>query len=504
MNNIKIEYVESCFTRCCLFTRKQLEYYGLSNNGETLTLTMGSLSTNVKKIITNNNVESNKLYLSKDLKQELYIPEDTIFQIRKTGEEHLEIGPLIGVFVSSKKIKALKKQNRDSVYEKLSAASKRLNGTCCFFSIEDIDFNKDLINALFWNKSEWVSSVMPLPTVIYDRCFGKCSRECSIKLRKMLGANYHVINAVPKLGKWETIEALSKNPRLVNLIPKTIIYNSNEDIENALLKSSRIYLKPNSLYKGKGIFRVSRGLDNDYIVEHRNRNENQAFSLANLDYINELLIKFKKEGEGYLIQEEIKKACFRNQPFDLRLLYQKNWKGIWQLSGIAVRVGAKDSVITSPRSGGSVENISNVLKEVFNEDVRAKDGLYENIITIGREVVMEIDKQFGDCVELGLDMSIDVNGKIWIIEVNGKPLKVSLKWLNNSDIIDRCYNRPIEYAVHLTGFESADIEASRLINVLGMIVDENVFEYLKIYEHHLIILKKLFKITLSIIKMLRI
>jgi len=496
MNNIKIEYVESSFSRCCLLTRKQIQCYGLNNNGEHLTLTIGSLNINVKKITISNREEANKLYLSKDLKEEFNIPEDIVFQLRKTDEDHLEIGPFIGIFISSKKIAALEKQNRDSVYERFTAASKRLSGLCCFFSIEDIDYDRNLIKALFWNKSKWVSSVMPLPVVIYDRCFGKGSREGCTKLRKMLGPNYQVINAMPKLTKWETINTLSINPRLVNLIPKTTVYHSCIDIENALGNFSRVYLKPNSLYNGKGIFRIRRGLNNDYIVEHRNKNENQVFSITNLNDINELLNKYKKEGEGYLIQQEIEKAAFRNQPFDLSLLYQKNCQGIWQPSGIAARVGAMDSVITNPRRGGSVEKISTVLKEVFNEAVSKKNGLYENIISIGKETAMEIDRQFGDCVELGLDMCIDVNGKIWIIEVNGKPLKSSLIWLNNSDITDRCYNRPIEYAVHLTGFESEDIQWSRLKTILAC----GHF----IYYYHSIILKKLFKATLFIIKRLRI
>jgi hypothetical protein len=148
-----------------------------------------------------------------------------------------------------------------------------------------------------------------------------------------------------------------------------------------------------------------------------------------------------------------------NYPFDFRLLYQKDWQGIWQPSGIAVRMGAPGSIITSPRSGGAVIHFSALLKDVFQEEITDKNGLYEQVVTIGREVANTIDIEFGDCVELGLDMTIDINKKVWIIEVNGKPLKVSLKWLNDRALMTRCYSRPIEYAVFLTGFKSADTEA---------------------------------------------
>lgn len=121
-------------------------------------------------------------------------------------------------------------------------------------------------------------------------------------------------------------------------------------------------------------------------------------------------------------------------------------------------MGAQDSIITSPRSGGAVADLPTVLKEEFEEDDYTKDGLYEKVIEVGREVAKTIEAEFGDCVELGLDMTIDIDGRVWIIEVNGKPLKVSLKWLNDPNLMTRCYCRPVEYAVFLTGFTSASIE----------------------------------------------
>jgi hypothetical protein len=51
-------------------------------------------------------------------------------------------------------------------------------------------------------------------------------------------------------------------------------------------------------------------------------------------------------------------------------------------------------------------------------------------------------------------MAIDNNKKLWLIEVNGKPLKVSLKRLGKPEVMAICNRRPIEYAVKLAGFVS--------------------------------------------------
>jgi hypothetical protein len=458
MDFIKIIYKKFDYNSCYL-TDAQNELYCNGNKDEHINIKFGSLNMDLKKVIeVRDEIDSNALYLSEDLKCQIYIPDDILLQVRKTQDGYIEIGPLVGTFINSKKVAALSEGKTDNVYEQIILAINKLKGICCFFSIGDIDWEKKLVKGLIKDGRQWAAHILPLPTVIYDRCFGNYGRNHGTEFRKTLGEEYHVINSIPKLAKWETICALKKNPKLLNSIPKTIVYNSFKDIESALISGNSVYLKPDSLYKGKGVYRISKESNGSYKLEHRLDDANEVKFLPNLNNIDDIIGHYAVLGGGYLIQEEIKKANYKGYPFDFRLLFQKDWQGIWQPSGIAVRIGAKGSIITSPRSGGAVVEFSKVLMESFSEDITAEKGLYENVITVGREVVTTLEQQFGDCVELGLDMSIDINRKIWIIEVNGKPLKVSLKWLNNPALMARCYSRPIEYSVFLTGFKSADTE----------------------------------------------
>lgn len=458
MDFIKIIYRKFDHNCCCLTTTQNKLYCG-NDRDNSIKIKFGSLNTNLKKIIMyTNESNSNILYLSEDLKSLINIPDNSLLQIRKLQQNYIEIGPLVGVFISSKKAAALSEDKTDSVYDQMSSAINKLKGICCFFSVGDIDWERKFVKGFVKEDSKWTAHILPLPTVIYDRCFGSYGRNHGIEFRKRLGSQYHVINSMPKLAKWETIRALRKNPRLLESIPQTSIYNSYKDLENALMTCDNVYLKPDALYKGKGVYRVSKESNGRFKIENRTTTENVVKFLDDLSGIDEIISHYSVIGGGYLIQEEIKKACYGEYPFDFRLLYQKNWQGSWQPSGIAIRVGALGSIITSPRSGGSVVEFSRVLKDTFGEGTDTKNGLYENVLSIGKEIVTTLEKEFGDCVELGLDMTIDINKKIWVIEVNGKPLKVSLKRLNDNALIARCYSRPIEYAVFLTGFKSADTE----------------------------------------------
>jgi hypothetical protein len=456
-DKIKITYVDSEDKETCYMTREQWKYFGLSNTDEYIILTMGSASVHLKKAIVNSNkMSSSRLYLSKDIESQLYITQGTVLQIKSIDGGHLEIGPYIGIFVNQTKIELLKDGAEITEYTQFDTACKRLYGLCCFFSIENIDWDKCLIQGLVYIEGEWVLRTCLLPKIIYDRNVENNCRIESLELRKRLYDRCRVLNSIPKLAKWETINAIRQNENLTSLIPQTIQCNSAKDVESVLKEYSSAYLKPDALSKGKGIYKITKKTNNQYKVEYRTSEENHVLTLKEIENLEQLLNRYSETGGGYIIQKEINKALFRGNPFDLRLLFQKDHSGAWKISGIAARIAAKGSIITSPRSGGIVEDFSVVLKETFREDSSIKGGIYDKLLYFGREICTSIEKVFGDCVELGLDMAVDINRKIWVIEVNGKPLKVSLKRLNNPEVMARCNRRPIEYAVKLTGFASWD------------------------------------------------
>jgi hypothetical protein len=457
VDKIRINYVDLQDIETCYLTIEQLKKYNLNNAAEYLILTIGTVSIRLKRLVLRSNeISTDKLYLSKDLEDKLHIDEGKVLQIKKVDGEHFEIGPYIGIFINQAKIESLMYGAEISEYIQFDSACKHLYGLCCFFSIENIDWEKNLIHGLMYINGEWILKTCLLPKIIYDRNVENNCRVESIELRKRLCDKCQVLNNIAKLAKWETINAINQNEDLSNLMPQTIQCNSTKDVEDVLKKYPSLYLKPDALSKGKGIYKITKKINNQYKVEYRTAEENHVLTLNHIEDLEQLFNRYSEKSGGYIIQEEINKALFRGNPFDLRLLFHKDYSGSWKLSGTAARIAAKGSIITSPRSGGIVEDFSVVLKETFNEDASVKDGIYDKLVYFGREVCTSIEKVFGNCVELGLDMAVDINRRIWLIEVNGKPLKVSLKRLDNPEIMARCSRRPIEYAVKLTGFASWD------------------------------------------------
>lgn len=457
MNRVRVTFLKQRDNLTCYLTSKQAEVCGINKNNDAIILKFGCVKISLKMRILNNDSDSNRLYLSEDLEEHIYLEEGTILQIKGNSEEEIEIGPFIGVFINQEKVNNLIAGKGVTAYTQFYNTCKKLSGLCCLFSIENIDWDKELVRGLIRKGSGWIERTLPLPRIVYDRNVENNCRVESIELRKRLDGICQILNPMAKLAKWETIKALEKNPKLFSIIPRTIQYESSNDLENSLGLYQNIYLKPDALSKGKGIFRVSVKKDKEYKVEYRTPEENHTVSLKSLKDLEILMEQYLEKGGCYIIQQEINKAMFKGNPFDFRALFQKDFEGVWQLSGVAGRIAGKGSIITSPRSGGAVEDFEIILKDVFNESLTTSNGLYEQIVYLGREICLSLEDEFGDCVELGLDMAIDIHGGIWVIEVNGKPLKVSLNRLGNPEIVDRCNRRPIEYAVKLAGFVSEDV-----------------------------------------------
>jgi hypothetical protein len=60
-----------------------------------------------------------------------------------------------------------------------------------------------------------------------------------------------------------------------------------------------------------------------------------------------------------------------------------------------------------------------------------------------------LDKKLSHFGELSVDFALDTDGRLWIIEVNGKPQKVLFDVMEDSGERDLLYKRPLEYAAYL-------------------------------------------------------
>jgi len=392
----------------------------------------------------------NSIVLTEELARTLLLAERNRIAF-KIKDDCIEFGPYLGVFINEQKREKLLAGGWDSVYWRFQQWADEVCGIVFFFSLSGVNWQERAVVGYRWNEQkEWVAGHYPLPKVIYDRCFGRNGRKHSALLRQQL-EHYNlpivVYNSVAKFGKHEIYEHLSRYEELAPHIPFYAWYEPTL-LLSLLEDNQTVYLKPDRLYKGKGVIRASR-TEAGYTIELR-QEQNVIYTFREAEAFLLQLESEMAEGQNYLMQKGINLATFLGNRYDLRVMLHKQAPDRWVVTGINARIAPVNSVITSPRSGGNVIYASAALAHSFpgKENLLAEE-IKKFACAVGRA----LEERFGFLGELGVDLGFDQNGKLYLIEANAKPLKVSFSRIKDK-ALNKVINRtPIILGCTLAGFD---------------------------------------------------
>lgn len=335
-------------------------------------------------------------------------------------------------------------------YKYLQLLGKKKNILVYVFYPDSINLEQGIVNGFHFNfaTQKWESKLYPLPNFIYDRCFYVSVNKYlkykpyieKIKQKKSISFLGYGLK-----GKWEVYNILSKNSLYAKYLPKTEKYRNHNQLLS-WLKSFPIILKPIGGSHGAGVIKISQN-NNSFIIIGRNYH-NQKISFILLD--QQKLINWINKFIGsrrFIIQQYLNLYTSDKRPYDVRVLIQKNKHGAWDITGKSVRLGDIDNITSNLHGGGKVEELDSFLKKEFDE---------KNAITIINDIdklVLAIppflETSHGNLFELGIDIGIDRQGKVWIIEINSKPGRKVFRLLNDKEKTLKAISRPISYTEYL-------------------------------------------------------
>lgn len=299
----------------------------------------------------------------------------------------------------------------------------------------------------------WKKKRMPLPHVIYNRIpyrkfellpevqqvIQTCLRHSQIRF-----FNPSFFN------KWTLFEWLNQSAATRAIIPATQKLTSSEDLEKLLQAHSFLYLKPIRGKAGKGIMRLTKLASKDGSEEPRPYELSVQSKSKSLIYrypsVSQLWphIQQMMGNKEYIAQQGIPLAKFRQRPFDLRVLVQKNGKGLWTVAGVGARRAGKHSITTHVPRGGSIDNPAKLLLSAFGplDARRIMARVRKTALLAAKQIEQACGHQLG---EMSMDLGVDVNGNIWFFEANSKPMKFDEPLIRR-----RSLNNLIRYSIYLS------------------------------------------------------
>ncbi|MET4560264.1 UDP-N-acetylmuramoyl-tripeptide--D-alanyl-D-alanine ligase [Lysinibacillus parviboronicapiens] len=295
------------------------------------------------------------------------------------------------------------------------AAVARAEGAQFFyFTPKSVNFDNRTIKGKVYEEGQWHERVMPFPDVIYNAGSPEklsVSKAIIEKLKKEIPFTTHSIG-----NKWNVMERLKAAKEFAHyLIPSEMVGNV-EKFHNFIAHYKRAVFKPIDGRKGKGIYFITK-IGNAFEV--RVNSEKRNYTLAQL---NELLKEQLASGT-FIMQPYIKSMTKSGQVYDFRLHVQKNGEGKWVVTTVYPRIAPNGSIIPNINSGGFTNYLDPFLEQEFkNEAYNIRRTLEHFAMSLAHHLDDIQMEKFGEVIdEIGIDVGLDEQQKIWMYEVNWRP-----------------------------------------------------------------------------------
>lgn len=292
----------------------------------------------------------------------------------------------------------------------------------------------------------WTESEFPLPTLIYDRCFygnDEHSKQC-MPIVSWLKSREDIQFLGYGLPNKLELHQVLQSSLLAPYLPESKPVTEANTVLTELTKHKKLILKPINGSQGYGIYYVKKNQKTYHV-----KTEKQKKIISRIFPNEEKLVTWLESllhQLPYLVQPYLELTNNELQPFDIRLLLQKDQKGTWVERGKGIRTGLTGGILSNLSSGGFVTDF-----DTWSQTLPPSTKAYiiSELDYIQTHLTGLLETEFLPLFELGVDIGIAKNGSLWILDVNSKPgRKVILS--TTPDLQETLYLAPILYGKKLS------------------------------------------------------
>ncbi|MBW7477042.1 YheC/YheD family protein [Paenibacillus oenotherae] len=421
-------------------------------HGQPVTLKFGALKQPVK-VMPVERFEG--LRIGQSLARKMGIYSSTSLRIQyRSATATLALGPLIGVLVSRDDPNV-----RDRPFGSITMFCKELVDACAaqgahvyFFTPNQIADNYNCLEGWIYSDG-WRKAAVPAPDIVNNRLTSrKLENKPSVQhfMKEVKFRHNTVVFNEKFLDKPEVFEALSKDSTIVKYLPESHVLRNYTMLKAMCSRYPVVFLKPVRGSLGKGIIRISRIDKETYQALYTTVGGTRKQHFPSLLKLFST-ISGKMKTVRYQIQQGLQLIDIHGRPVDFRALVQKNETGKWTVTSIVARTAGSHHFVSNLARGGT---LSTVREAVAKSCLSASQGhdaparLQRAALEIAKGIDANIPAHFG---ELGIDLALDTNGRVWLLEVNSKPSKNDNTPLQDQKIRPSVRNM-IRYARHLADF----------------------------------------------------
>ncbi|WP_134686020.1 YheC/YheD family endospore coat-associated protein [Brevibacillus migulae] len=335
-------------------------------------------------------------------------------------------------------------------FRRLIAQGREMGADVFLFSPQDVDTEarqiKGYVPAV---EKGWKERLYAWPDVVIDqyRYYPLEKHKGYLPFRQQslfLYANSRFAN------KWRVHHVLAADEIMNRWLPESRPF-SKQNVAEMLGRYPLLYIKPTNGSGGRSILCVEKR-GKGYVL--RGRTKIQGTKVQKITSQQELLQRLhqwvhrqKHGNELFFIQQGLRLDLLPNRTIDTRLLIQKNGEGEWKVTGMGVRVGGIKSSTSNLHGGGRAVPAGRFFASRFGQEKARK--IIRECGELAHRTVQVIEQHYGSMLEFGLDIGVDVTGRVWLIETNPKPGREILRKTGQLERYQLAIRRPLEYALYL-------------------------------------------------------
>ncbi|MEJ8546990.1 YheC/YheD family protein [Brevibacillus borstelensis] len=387
----------------------------------------------------------------------LHLPKGVPLLVRyQASQQRLVFGPYLGILVSTYNAQYSLSPfgGFTSFFNEVADSCRKRGGIVCILRMQDVNWNAGIVRGMVRQNGHWKQAVLPLPQCIYNRLVSRRrerSEATSDWMQRCKEANIPLFNE-HFLNKWHVHTALENEPGTSEHLPRTVLYQSKQDLEAMLKSYKTVYAKPVNGSMGRGIARIRR-TGGGYQLSRAGGGLRQFGSISELHRH----LYQKTKGKKYLLQQGLSLIGLHQRPTDFRVLVQKDRQGAWAVTSMVARLG-QNQVVSNVSRGGSMTNPATALR-ICGPWMTGARPTVQTLRSVALKLSQLLEQSLsGHYAEFGIDLGVDVRGHVWLLEVNSKPSKTtnSLPMRGGDENSPRRVRpsalRMLDYSAFLSGF----------------------------------------------------
>jgi glutathione synthase/RimK-type ligase-like ATP-grasp enzyme len=338
--------------------------------------------------------------------------------------------------------------------KEMTEACKQFGAQVFFITPNDMQPSSSIIHGHMYADKNWSKRMFPIPNVIYNRLTSR-------KYENLVNVQQFLTDAKARFGtavfnekyldKTEVFDALQKEMALHGYLPESYLFKNFQMLKTMSSRHPVLFLKPITGSLGKGIIRIRKETNGSFSCHFASVNGTRKQSFPSLSKVFSML-SGKLKAQQYQLQQGLDLISIEGRPVDFRALVQKGADGNWNITSIVGRIAGAEHFVSNLARGGSLSKVSDALaKSSLSPAVRTSAAvkLRKSSLDIAKGIEAQIPSHFG---ELGIDLAVDKQGKVWLLEVNSKPSKDDNTALSTVRNIRPSVKRVVQYARYLSKF----------------------------------------------------